>query len=384
MTPPDDQAGGGRLDGQIALGWCGPAEHGIPRVARQIADAARGLGFAGTITHDTDPRRLTDLVGRLPPATRLLHLHVNDWLFADAHSDADQAVTELVHRLAGRGIRLSVTLHDVPQLSDGQALYRRRSTTYRLLARSAVGVLVSSEHERVLLREATHEQASAALSTESAEVVPVSVIPLPIDPMDPPGRTPEPDQPAPSTVGIFGYLYPGKGHREVLEELMGMEPPLAVIAIGRASDRHADLVGELTAVASRNGIDFRCTGYVPDSDLPQQLRQIGIPLAPHTHISASGSINSWIAAGRRPLAPAGRYVAELDQRIPGAVWIYQPGDLRRTVERAVAHPELTWLPTGLDVGPTTTMVAGRYLDWLRQLTTASDGAMRVANQSRAV
>ncbi len=365
MTPPDGPAGGGRLDEQIALGWCGPAEHGIPRVARQIADAARNLGFTGTVTHETDPRRLTDLVDRLPPATRLLHLHVNDWLFADAHSAADEAVTELVRRLAARGIRLSVTLHDVPQLSDGQALYRRRSTTYRLMAGSAAGVLVSSEHERVLLQEATHEQGRGPLTAESAERTPIGVIPLPIDPMDP---APQPARPTSLSVGIFGYLYPGKGHREVLEELGGMDSPVEVVAVGRASDRHTGLVGELTAVASRNGIDFRCTGYVPDSELARQLRRIGIPLAPHTHISASGSINSWIAAGRRPLVPAGRYVTELDQRLPGAVWIYQPGDLRRKIECAAAQPELTWLPTGLDVGPTTPIVAGRYLNWLRDLT----------------
>lgn len=370
MTGPDSED---TPNEQIALGWCGPAEHGIPRVARQIAEAAGALGFTGTVTHERDPSRLNDVVDRLPPGTRLLHLHVNDWLFADAHSDADAAVMALLKRLANRGIRLSVTLHDIPQLSDGQALYRRRSNTYRLITRSAAGVLVSSEHERILLQEASAD------SPVPVKGVPIGVIPLPIDSMNPPidrlaasqqvngDQRSESDNPTPSTVGIFGYLYPGKGHREVLEELSGIEPPLAVVAVGRASDRHTGLVEELTALATRNGIDFHCTGYVPDSELPRQLRRVSIPLAPHTHISASGSINSWIAAGRRPLVPAGRYVAELDQRIPGAVWIYQPGELRRQIERATVHPELTWLPTGLDVGPTTPMVAGQYLDWLRNL-----------------
>ena len=91
-----------------------------------------------------------------------------------------------------------------------------------------------------------------------------------------------------------------------------------------------------------------------------------VPLAPHTHISASGSINSWIAAGRRPLVPAGRYVAELDRRMPGAVWIYQPGELLTCIKSAVAHPERTMLPNDFPVGPTTELVAGRYLDWVRE------------------
>jgi hypothetical protein len=360
-------------DAAIAMGWCGPDEHGIPRVARQIADAATHLGFAGDIRQESDPARLTDLVDRLPAATRLLHLHVNDWLFADAGADADCAVTALTQHLADRRIRLSVTLHDLPQLSDGHALYRRRSDTYRLIARSAAGVVVSSEHERVLLREALTDAPSTAdrpapiTPSPAPHPVSLAVIPLPIDPMPPRIAVQEPDGAGASTVGIFGYLYPGKGHREVLEEVVGMDPPLDVIAIGRASDRHTDLVDELTAVANRSGVAFRCTGYISDTDLPEQLRRVGVPLAPHTHVSASGSINSWIAAGRRPLVPAGRYVAELERRMPGAVWIYQPGELRRHLERAVAHPELTWLPTGLDIGPTTPMVAARYLDWLRQL-----------------
>lgn len=370
-TPHPDTARHQHLEEKIALGWCGPDEHGIPRVARQIADAARHLGFAGAVLQERDPARLTELVDRLPPPTRLLHLHVNDWLFADAGANADDALTALIGQLDARRILLAVTLHDLPQLSDGHALYRRRSITYGRIVLGAAGVLVSSEHERVLLREALLAAAgdSPAPILEStgarADSMPTEVIPLPIDPMLP--LDPAQQQDEPCTVGIFGYLYPGKGHREVLEELVGMDVPLAVVAIGRASDRHTDLVEELTAVADRGGIAFRCTGYVPDADLPQFLRQVSVPLAPHTHISASGSINSWIAAGRRPLVPAGRYVAELEQRLPGAVWIYQPGELRRNIEHACAHPELTWLPTGLDVGPTTPMVAARYLHWLREL-----------------
>ena len=55
------------------------------------------------------------------------------------------------------------------------------------------------------------------------------------------------------TVGIFGYLYPGKGHREVLDELSSCQPAVDVFAIGRASDRHRELVGELTDSRHRQG-----------------------------------------------------------------------------------------------------------------------------------
>ncbi|MET0863025.1 MAG: hypothetical protein ABWZ98_01695 [Nakamurella sp.] len=361
MTPVDsaiaDRLGDDRIgDDRIALGWCGPAEHGIPLTARRIAGAAGALGFAGHALAESDPTRLNKLVSRLPSGVRLLHLHVNDWLFADSSADPDQQIAALGVLLHSRGVALSVTLHDLPQLSDGSKLYARRVGTYRQLVDLSVGVVVSSEHERTLLREALDD-------TD----LPVEVIPLPIDPLPPADGPARQHIGSAQTIGIFGYLYPGKGHLEVLQELAGMKPPVHVVAIGRPSDRHTELVGELTKVAVDGGNTFHCSGFVPDADLPNRLREVAVPLAPHTHISASGSINSWIAAGRRPLVPAGRYVTELEQRLPGSVWIYQPGELRATISAAVGQPENTVLPADFPVGPTTDLVAGRYLTWLRQL-----------------
>jgi len=349
-----------RSDHRIALGWCGPPQHGIPRLARQIADAAKDLGFAGTVVAEPDPARVATVLDRLPPGVRVLHLHVNDWLFADAAADADAAVTALVRNAHARGVAITMTLHDLPWPSDEPELYRRRARTYRMLVDAAAGTVVSSEHERELLRAATGVDA-------------VTVIPLPIDPMVD-HRPPAPADPAGRpTVAIFGYLYPGKGHRELLDDLAGGQYPVDVLAIGRPSDRHGELVHDLTRVAARQGMSFSCTGYVADADLAVRLRAAVIPVAPHTHISASGSINSWIAAGRRPLVPAGRYADELDRRMPGAVWIYQPGELPGAVARAVENPSLTWLPSDVVVGPTTASVAGTYLGWLRRISFADDG-----------
>lgn len=360
------------LDASIAMGWCGPEEHGIARVSRQIADAATNLGFSGVVVHEVRPARLIDMVDRLPAATRLLHLQLNDWLFADGGADVDQAIATLAGRLQCRQVKLSVTLHDLPQLSDGSDLYQRRRNTYRQLAASTVDIAVSSEHERLLLHEAFTDAEPAAMAGPprlQPPVVPVTVIPLPIDPLVPSPFIDRaeacPVEWTPLSVGIFGYLYPGKGHREVIEEMTGMDPVPALVAVGRASDRHMELLDELAEVARRRGIAFHCTGYVPDPELLGRLQEVTIPLAPHTHISASGSINSWLSAHRRPLVPAGRYVAELERRMPGALWIYQPGELRRNLEWAMAHPELTWLAKDVLVGPSTQMVAARYLAWLR-------------------
>jgi hypothetical protein len=347
------------LRDDVALGWCGPPEHGVPRLARQLARAARDLGFSGPVVQEPDPAQVIDLVAGLPPTVRLLHLHVSDWLFADAGVGADHAMAGLVRSLRDRGVALSVTLHDLPQPTDGPDLYQRRAATYGAIVESVAGVVVCSEHERTLLDDALLADGRRLPAAPDA----VMVIPLPIDPA---GPTPAGGPSAMTrTVGIFGYLYPGKGHREVLDELASCQPAVDVLAIGRASDRHRELVADLTEVATGRGMSFRCTGYVPDSEVTARLRAPLIPVAPHTHVSASGSINSWIAAGRRPLVPSGRYASELGKRIPGSVHLYEPGQLRGAVEAAIDDPALTWLPPGTAVGPTTPAAAATYLAWLR-------------------
>jgi hypothetical protein len=353
-------------DHRIALASCGPAEHGITRVAREIAAAAQHIGFAGPVLHEPDPAAVGDLVDRLPSGVRLVHLHVNDWLFADGPVSADERLVAFASRLRRHGIALTATLHDLPQVSDGPELFRRRANTYRTVVAETDAVVVSSEHERALLMEAfAHLARPDGRRVQHTESTTVDVIPLPIDSAPPGPRSPVLADIAP-TIGIFGYLYPGKGHREVLQELAGMRPEVTVLAIGQPSGRHAELLPALRAVAESGGIDFRCTGYVADADVLGQLRAVPVPLAPHTHVSASGSINSWIAAGRRPLVPEGRYVSELDSRLPGSVLRYPPGGLRGAVMRALAEPESTWLPAGFRVGPTTAEVASGYLTWLHQ------------------
>lgn len=367
LRPPDDR---------IALGTVGPAANGISILARRLAAAARAHGFSGTVLDDPDPGRLIEFARRLPPSVRLLHLHVSDWLFADAGADPDAVPAALVAELTRREVRLALTLHDVPQSSDGPALVHRRSATYRQWARSAADLIVSSEHERSLLREV------AGLPVEAVGVVPLPIDPLPIDrepvdrePVDPrrtgslpvrPGAGGAPPRSGP-TVAVFGFLYPGKGHRELLDELTGVGPGLTVLAIGQPSHRHPDLPAELTEFARSRDIAFRIAGFVPDADLAGYLRGPVIPVAPQTRISASASLNAWIGAGRRPLVAAGRYAAELAARLPGAVRLYPPDGLRDEVRRAIDDPARTWLPPGLAVGPTTAAVAASYLSRFRRL-----------------
>jgi hypothetical protein len=324
----------------MRIAWLsiGDPHHAICALSLSVARSAD----CGIAVHVADVARLLDEVRGLPPV-ELVHLHTNDWLLRRVSPDPAAVVEELSALLATRGAVLSLTLHDLPQRSGD--LFSERAATYRRMIAAAALVVVSSRHEQQLVAEL------------GAAQVPV-VIPLPVD-AQPFHRSAG----NPAVVGILGYLYPGKGHRGVIHELAGSG--LTIRALGRPSDGQEYLVAELTAQARCRGVDLEVTGWIPEAELSTRLREVGVPVAPHTEVSASGSINSWIAAGRRPLVAAGRYAAELAERMPGAIRLYEPGTLLDEIRCATTDPGSTWLDPSEVLGPTTGQVAAAY----RQLLT---------------
>ena len=118
---------------------------------------------------------------------------------------------------------------------------------------------------------------------------------------------------------------------------------MPLTALGRPSDGHADLVGQLSALGP-----LTVTGFVPDGELAARLRAASVPLAPHRAVSASGSIGSWLAAGRRPLVPDVPYTREFAERCPGALVLYD--ELAPALAAALADQASTWLPPGTPTG----------------------------------
>lgn len=275
----------------------GPAEHGVVRYARELAEADGSPPVQGA---------------------ELVQVHYTDRLFAPTAEESAVAFTALAAEL---GRPLVVTLHDVPA-DDGSVLQQRRARAYAAVVDTAAAVVVNSEHEAARLRA-------------FSDVVP-AVVPLPVQPL-PAGPVPPPD----GQVVVLGFLYPGKGHEEALRALPA---GVGLTALGKPSDGHADLVDELSALGP-----LTVTGYVPDAELPARLRAASVPLAPHRHVSASGSIGSWLAAGRRPLVPDVAYTREVAARCPGALWLYE--DLAPALAAALADPASTWLAPGTPTGP---------------------------------
>lgn len=317
----------------------GPRPHGVVRFGWDLHEMMRAAGFAVR-------REWAAHFGCLTTAgaAGAIHLQFTDRLFGACPEDAAALVTSLAAAHPGR---VTATLHDLPQPSDGTN-FSRRTAAYAAVADACDGIAVSSDHERELMRDSGIHAAQ------------VAVIPLPIAPR----VTSRPAGRPRRSVGVFGYLYPGKGHAEVLAaaaEFAGLD----VVAIGESSPGHADLVTELKEAAERRGGVFEVTGFVPDSRLVPMLQEVAVPVVAHRHVSASGSINSWLSAGRRPLAATNRYTVEFESRNPGSLTLYPdtPVGLRDAIGVALAAPATTWLSADTVLSPAPERVARLYHDF---------------------
>ena len=317
----------------------GPRHHGVVRFGLALHDAMQTCGLPLRQVWTPGTAELTRALDGGP-----LHVQFTDRLFGDTPQAGACAIAELARRT-----RLTVTLHDLPQPSDG-ANAARRAAAYADVVAVSAGVAVSSAHERELLRDL------------AVDVDPVTVIPLPIGPREPARIRSALHR----VVGVFGFLYPGKGHDQVIAATAGLPPDIEVHAIGEASAGHGDLVDDLTSQAHRVGRRFHLTGHIPDHRMVEVLQRVAVPVVAHTHVSASGSLGSWLAASRRPLAPANRYTREVEDRNPGMLALYPAGGLRDAIRYALDSPDSTWLQEDSVPRPTPADTALAYHDFFQR------------------
>ena len=96
------------------------------------------------------------------------------------------------------------------------------------------------------------------------------------------------------------------------------------------------------------------TGRIDDDDLARVLGEVTVPVALFRNVSASGSLNTWAAAGRRPLVYDSDYTREMERRHPGSLLITDGADLAGDLRRLLDDPSPTRreaAPSGLaDLG----------------------------------
>ncbi|OZF57546.1 hypothetical protein CH293_02135 [Rhodococcus sp. 14-2470-1b] len=343
----------------------GPPAHGVVEYG---ASVARELGEPThrVVRLDGPESELPAWIGECS----LVHLHVTDRLFGDRAS-AEPNYASLCARLP---VRHSVTVHDVPQPSDGSG-FEVRIRFYRNVIHHAAGVIVSSEHEASLLREFTdaavdpqvvplmmpRPRAEPAGVTQKPRAEPAGVTQKPR--AEPAGVTGVPS----ASVAVLGFLYPGKGHIETLRAMADLPRSVGFVALGTASPGHEDLIDQLRCTAAEAGRPCEVTGFLPECDMYRRLADATVPVAFHRHLSASGSINTWIAARRRPLVPRNAYTEELDLRSPGVVRVHEDDvdSLRDAIAEAVRDPSSTWIDADVVPRPTPSDVAREYDSILR-------------------
>ncbi|WP_263120087.1 hypothetical protein [Cellulomonas fimi] len=317
----------------------GPARHGVARYAREVAEQVARVAPETAVVEVDDPAGLASAVTGHERA----HLHVTDRLLGASPDVA----AERVEALTGR-TRLTVTLHDVPQESDGPRNLARRGAAYSRICAAAEGVVVNSRHEADLLVE--HEVVRPG--------TPVGVIPLGAG-----GRraatTPRPHG---LTALIAGWLYPGKGHDDLIRAVAEAGGG-TVLAVGAPSPGHEEEVARLTALAAGAGVVFRVTGSLGDAEYAAALGGDGVPVAAHRHLSASRTLLDWGEQGRRPLVADSRYAREMSELRPGTLSLYPPDGLADALRAAAADPGSTVLAPGVGLAPTLADVAVAYLRW---------------------
>ena len=262
----------------------GPAEHGVTEYALALR-----AHTGGRVAHPGEEL-----------AEGPVHVTFTDHLFG---ADPDAAVAAVLTQVGDRP--LSVSFHDVPQTQEGERRFARRSRAYLRLAEAADLAVVNSRHEAEFFTTAG---------------IDVAVVHLPL-PAAPARRA----TPQPGSVGILGFIYPGKGHADVLAAV----PELTVRALGGFSAGHERLSEELSGL--------EVTGYLPDAQLWEEMDRIHVPVCAHRHFSASGSLMRWIAAGRRVLVPDSPYTREIADLWPGQIVLVD--DWREAILAAAADPE---------------------------------------------
>lgn len=337
----------------------GDPGHGVVGYASDVASALRRLDDRVDVVAVTDMAEALEHARRAPR----VHLHVTDRLLGGSPEEAAQNLERLA-----QATRLTITLHDVPQTSDGTVLPRRIAAYTRFLG-AAEAAVVNSRHEQHLVAEFLPEATAPFAIALGARVRTASPRPV--------GHRARTRGAAPEArdlaVLIAGYVYPGKGHAPAIRAAAAAAQALrssgeqlgtvSVQAIGRPSPGHEGDVDALRTDAESRGVVFYVTGFLDDEKFAARMLSEGIPLAAHEHVSASRSMLDWVEAGRRPLVIASRYSREMAMLRPDTMTLYDPDDLALRLAEAWSDPERTWLGTETPLTPTLDDVARSYLAW---------------------
>ncbi len=255
---------------------------------------------------------------------------------------------------------LVVTLHDVFARDGLRQRYLQPDVwSLRWLGKTADRIVVHSQIEVERLR--------GIIDIDKIRVIPhfVEKRQLALTPQEARARLGLGDR---RIVTLLGFVYGRKGHRYAVEAVPFMpDDAIMVYAGGPVAGR--SYVYDLALAKAEElqlGDRFRITGYLSDEELETWIAATHLAILPFTDLSASGSLSSWISAGKPMLVSDLPGFREYARRVPGAINFFKPTEpwpLGSAISELLAMPLPDPDPSVQQLGRELSMerTVGRYL-----------------------
>jgi len=231
---------------------------------------------------------------------------------------------------------LVVTLHDVFDRQGFRERYLQADAwSLRQLGRTADRIVVHSQIEV--------ERLSGFVPVEKVRVIPhfVETRELPLSPAEARAKLGLGER---KLVTLLGFVYGRKGHRYAVEAVPYMPDDAMMVYAGGPIEGRTFVHDLALQKAEELGLGdrFLITGYLSEEDLGTWMAATHLAILPFTDLSASGSMSSWISAGKPMLVSDLPGTREYARRAPGALNFFgpagEPWPLGSAISELLARP----------------------------------------------
>jgi glycosyltransferase involved in cell wall biosynthesis len=313
----------------------GRSESGVRRYGQLIADAARSR--AGLTIHEAEAGRIdegSDQLTSVAVGLQGAQVVVMQWNRRGWGKHGGSLLRLRRFRRAYRGA-LVVTLHDIFERVGVRERYLALDAwSLRWLGRAAERIVVHSQIEV--------DRLHGIIPADRLRVIPhfVERRDLPLAPAEARARLGLADR---RIVTLLGFVYGRKGHRYAVEAVPDLPQDVIMVYAGGpvAGRSYVHDLARSKAEELALGDRFRITGYLSDEDLETWIAATHLAILPFTDLSASGSLSSWIAAGKPMLVSDLPGFREYEARAPGALRFFgppEPGPLAAAISELLAGP----------------------------------------------
>jgi glycosyltransferase involved in cell wall biosynthesis len=344
----------------------GRRESGVRRYGRILAEEARRRGDLRTTQIDAGLLEgrsggMTDR-GRALAGVDVVHLQWNRRGWGRGPRSAQRFID--FRRFCRRP--LVVTLHDVfPREGLRERWLAYEVLALRLVGRSASRIVVHSEQEVARLE--------GIVPTSRVRVIPHFVEERHIALTSAAARQ-QLGVEGRRVVTLLGFIYGRKGHKILVEAVPALAPDVQVVYAGGPivrREKTLEIVEQRKQELNLGEERLRITGYLSEDDLETWVAATDLAVLPFRDLSASGSLSTWIAAGKPILASDLPGFREYDARVPGSLRLFspiEPGPLADaiTAQLATDLPEIDPRVVALREDLTVERTVGRYATVYRE------------------